>query len=286
MKFILYFVLSLFIASCAQQPESYNPDVLRVSVQPHRDAASMKIFYIPLMDYLEHELKLKIQWVYVEHYHEQLEQFHRGEIDLALLGGYAYIKALERDNADALVMRDIDFRFTSYFLVDKENKAKNISQLKGSSFSFGSELSTSGHIMPRFFLSTQDIIPESFFSKVLYSGGHDKTAMWVQQRKVDVGVVNSVVINRLFKEQIINKNNLRVLWETPSYPDYVWAARKELPETLKAKIIEAFIKLSVDNKKDSQLLQKMGAHHYFPANSDDFEPIKKIAYQLGMLKND
>jgi phosphonate transport system substrate-binding protein len=183
-------------------------------------------------------------------------------------------------------MRDIDFKFTSYFLIAKDNQASNISDLKNNSFSFGSKLSTSGHIMPRFFLSTQDIVPETFFSQVLYSGAHDKTALWVQNGEVDVGVVNSVVLKHLYKDKIINKNKIKVLWETPSYPDYVWAARQALPKTLKTRIIEAFIKLSLDNKEDRQLLQQMGTSHYFPANSDDFEPIRKIAYQLDMLNDE
>lgn len=270
--------------ACTLQTEPSHIDVLRVSVQPHRDTERLKDFYQPLMRYLEQELNVKVQWVSVADYQQQLDQFHNGEVDLTLFGGYAFIKALEKDKADPLVMRDIDFRFTSYFLVANNNIASKVSELKGQSFSFGSKLSTSGHIMPRFFLSTQGIVPETFFSEVLYSNAHDTTFQLVQDGIVDVGVANSVLIDQLLKETKTGRNNVKILSETPPYPNYVWAARNGLPETLKTNIIEAFIKLSIDDKEDSKLLQKMGVNHYFPANSDDFEPIRKISHQLDMLK--
>jgi len=270
------------LVSCSLQSDTSN-DVLHISIQPYRDVKRLKELYLPLIQYLEQELKLKVQWVLADSYQQQLDQFHQGKLDLALFGGLAYVRALEKDNADPLVMRDIDFHFTSYFIVAKENKASTIDDLAGSRFSFGSELSTSGHLMPRFFLSTQDIVPERFFSQTLYSGAHQITAQWVQDKKVDIGVLDSVVMDDLFKNKVISKNKVRVLWETPSYPDYIWAARKSLSEKLKLRIIEAFIKLSQDNKQDRKLLDKMGAHYYLPVKSNDFEPVRRIALQLKML---
>jgi phosphonate transport system substrate-binding protein len=287
-KFILYLKLSIVIiiglSACSIQTDSHQPKVLKVSVQPSQSNQNdLKLLYFPLMKYLEKELSIKIVWVKVNNYQHQLDKFHNGELDLALFGGFAFVKALARDNADPLVMRDIDFRFTSYFLVAKDNKVSDISELQGQSFSFGSKLSTSGHIMPRFFLSTQDIVPEKFFSQVLYSGAHDLTALWVQEGKVDVGVANSIVVDKLFKNRALSKNKVRILWKTPHYPDYVWAARKNLSATIKAKIIEAFIKMSADNEQHKRLLELVGANYYMPANSDDFEPIRKIAIQFNLL---
>ena len=76
---------------------------------------------------------------------------------------------------------------------------------------------------------------------------------------------------------------IKILWKTPPYPDYVWAARRGLQERLKAKIIEAFVKLSPDNRQHRDLLEHTGANYYLPASAGDFEPIRKIALQLDMF---
>ena len=281
---ILGIVFITGLSACSMQTDTSEPDVLRVSLLPGvSDTEELQRSFLPLLRYLEQELNINVEWVRVDSYQEQLDKFHRNELDLALFGGYTFIKAQLRDNADPLVMRDIDFQFTSYFLVASDNKATKISELKGQSFSFGSALSTSGHIMPRFFLSTQDIVPETFFSQVVYSGAHDLTARWVQEKRVDVGAVNSLTVDKMFKEKKLSKDKVKILWKTPPYPDYVWAARRKLPERIKAKIIEAFVKLSPDNRQHRDLLELTDANYYLPASADDFEPIRKIALQLDML---
>lgn len=169
LKFIVVILMTWNLVSCSLQPDTSNDDVLRISIQPHRNAKRLKELYLPLIQYLEKELKIKSQWVLANSYQEQLDQFHLGKIDLALFGGFSYVKALEQDNADPLVMRDIDFHFTSYFIVAKESKASTIDDLKGHRFSFGSELSTSGHLMPRFFfVYTRYCAREFFFSNSLF----------------------------------------------------------------------------------------------------------------------
>lgn len=284
---VLALVFIVGFSACSTQSDTVQPDVLRVSLEPGiSNLDDLHHSFIPLLRYLEQELDIHVEWIPVDSYQDQLDKFHENELDLALFGGYGFVKAQLRDNADPLVMRDIDFQFTSYFLVANDNKASNITELKGQSFSFGSALSTSGHIMPRFFLSTQDIIPETFFSHVFFSGAHDLTARWVQEKRVDVGVASSLVVDQMFKEKKLSRERVKILWKTPPYPDYVWTARRGLPEKVKAKIIEAFVKLSPENRQHRKLLELTGANYYFPANADDFEPIKKIALQLDILKSD
>ena len=281
---ILSIVLCVSFISYSIENSSSQIETIRMGVIPHRNLDQLEQAHQLLISYLEQELDLKIEWIVLENYQQQLKKFLSNEIDLTLFGGYGFVKANEFDQADPLVMRDIDFHFTSYFLVRNDSSIVNISDLQGQSLSFGSKLSTSGHLMPRFFLSTQGIVPESFFSEVSYSGAHDLTAKWVQNGTVDVGAVNSLVVDAMFKRNQLDRNKVKVLWKTPSYPDYVWTARKALPEAFKFKIIEAFLKLSNENVEHNLLLEALGAKSYFPANGDDFRPIRKIAIQLGMLK--
>ncbi|MCK4842759.1 MAG: phosphate/phosphite/phosphonate ABC transporter substrate-binding protein [Methylococcales bacterium] len=284
--FLITMLLLIGTSACSKQSDLAQVKVLRVSIQPIRDHFDIQQSYLSLMKYLEQELKVNIEWVAVTDYQDQLDKLDKGEVDLALLGGYAFVIAYQNNNADPLVMRDVDFRFTSYLIVSSDNKASTIADLKGQSFSFTTKLSCSGHIMPRYFMGTQDIAPESFFSIVRYSGTHDKTAQWVEDGVIDAGVVGSIMLERLLKENKIGRGKIKVLWETPIYPNYVWAARKNLSEQLKIDIIEAFIKLTPDNPQQLKILDQMGAKHYFPANNNDFEPIRRISNQLNMLKMD
>lgn len=287
-KFILYLMIGIAVTvginACSTQTDSGEVKELRVSLQQGiSNKSELQKSYAIFKDYLEQELQLKIKFIVSDSYQDQLDQFHLGKIDLILFGGRSFILAQEKDDADPLVMRGVDFNFISYFLVSNDSSASSISDLKGHSFSFGAKLSTSGHIMPRFFLSTQDIVPELFFSSVLYSGAHDTTAYWVQEGKVDVGVANSMVVDKMFSENQLSRNELKILWKTPPYPDYVWAARRQLAESIKANIIEAFIKLSIDNPSHNKVLTLMRATYYLPANNDDFDPLRKIVKNFGML---
>ncbi len=278
--FILLLLVSLGLGACRGQNDAADNQVLRIGVQPFQEQKDFYALYLPLLHYLEQELELAVEWVPLNDYQDQLDKFHDQKIDLTLFGGYAFVQAYERDGADPLVMRDVDFQFRSVFIVAADSLVNSISELQGQVFSFGSKLSTSGHLMPRFFLSTQGIIPESFFAKVRYSGKHDVTIKWVADGTVQAGVVNAHILEKLLNNKFVQRTQIKIIWETPPYPDYVWVARKELPEALKQEIIEAFIKLTLENRQQRKLLEIVGAHHYFPAKLADFQVIRKIAKQL------
>ncbi|NOQ15702.1 MAG: phosphate/phosphite/phosphonate ABC transporter substrate-binding protein [Methyloprofundus sp.] len=283
-KYILYLALTLLaglgLSACFHPDDSAEYQLLRIAVQPVQEQEDFQKAYLPLISYLEKELGVDIEWVPLSDYQEQLDKFHEQKIDLTLFGGYAFVQAYEQDQADPLVMRDVDFQFRSDFIVAADNNAAKVSELQDQSFSFGSALSTSGHLMPRFFLSTQGIMPEEFFSEVRYSGKHDLTVKWVAEGQVEVGVVDTTILEKMLRDKHVSKSQIKVIWTTPPYPNYVWAARKKLPEALKQHIIEAFIKLAPEDRQQRKLLELVGAHHYLPAKVADFQPIRKIAKQL------
>lgn len=277
--------LVMMLASCL--PSTDEPvEYLRISVLPDRSPAELHKRFSPLTGYLENELKIGIDFVAVKNYQDLLDKFQRKEIDLARFGGYSFIRVRANVGALPLVMRDVDVHFHSYFLVKAGSTATGIADYKGKRFSFGSRLSTSGHLMPRYFLSLENISPESYFSEVAYSGAHDKTAEWVKTGRVDLGVANAVIIDQLYQQGVITTKQLRILSRTPPYPDYVWAIQQDFPPSLRNKIIEIFLKLSLDNPDDRNVLNAVGAKAYIPAKQDDFKELELIARQLGMISSD
>ena len=95
-----------------------------------------------------------------------------------------------------------------------------------------------------------EIEPESFFREIRYSGAHDRTAKWISAGTVDIGVANAEVIDRLLSQKGKQALDIRILKKTPTYADYVWAARKALPEAVKQKITTAFLNHSKDSSEE------------------------------------
>ena len=278
--------LFLLLVACEN---IYSPDdtlTLRFSVLPDQKQSILQQRYGPLLDYLEQETGIACKLIFSRDYSDLLNKFRRGDIDIARFGGVTFTMARARSQAEPLVMRDIDKKFRSAFLVRADNTATDLNEFKDKRFSFGSRLSTSGHLMPRYFLNKENIKPETFFKEVRYSGTHDRTANWVSQGVVDIGVANAEVIHKLLSTQQKQSMNIRILQETPPYADYVWAAQIELPESIKQKVIAAFLKLSNDTPQGKLILKAIGAEAYLPALNSEFEILENTVRQLGLLEKD
>lgn len=288
--FISLILLSfIFLPGCSPQSDVGNmPDVLKIGLLPDQDKASMEKRYRPLLSYLSKQLGVSYQIKSADSYAGLVKQFTNKEIDLAYFGGFAFIQALDKANAIPLVMRDIDVNFTSYFIIKTNsttgNEVKHIKDFKGRRLVFGSRLSTSGHLMPRFFLQNRNIDINSFFSSTEYSGAHDKTAYWVRDSKADIGAANSIIIDKMFADGRLKKSDVQILWQSPPYPDYVWAVQADFSETVRNKISDAFLSLSPSNKEHEVILSSLDAGGFLPASVNDFTQLHEIAHQTGLLE--
>jgi len=278
-------VIGCVLLSCSSEDDT-EQQVVRISVLPDQEETRLRKRFEPLIAYLSETLSMRVELFIPESYADQLQRFYNGEYDIARFGGFSFVKANEKTGAVPIVMRDIDTRFASYFLVGADNPASKISDMKGQRFSFGSKSSTSGHLMPRYFLMKQNIATEEYFSQVQYSGAHDRTAYLVRDGKADLGVANAIVIDRLYKEGKLNKDQVRILWKTPPYADYVWAASAKLPKQLRLQIQNAFMDLSKNVPEQAQILQALEAGVYLPASPEDFASLKQISHELRLLDDE
>ena len=279
-------IVVLFFANNQKQPETSNIEsthILRIGVLPDQNPETLKKRFEPVLDYLSEKLQLSCELIVPESYPDLLQLFHDQKVDLAYFGGYSYVKARQRDGAIPLVMRRIDTRFTSLFIVKASNPAQTLESLENRSIAFGSSLSTSGHLMPRHFLQQKNITPESFFSSVQYSGAHDKTAYWVRDGKVDVGAANATTIRSILEKGLIKPNEIRILWETPPYANYVWAIRPQFAGSFNTSIRDAFLQLSPTDADHSRILKNLDAIGYIPADPDDFLPLANIAQETDAM---
>ncbi|MEO6745448.1 MAG: putative selenate ABC transporter substrate-binding protein, partial [Caldimonas sp.] len=223
--------------------------VLRVSAIPDEAPTELQRKFKPLGDYLKKETGLDVQFTPVTDYAAVVEGLATGKIDLAWLGGFTYVHARLRTNGGAtpIVQRAEDEKFTSRFIVPLDSPAKTLADLKGKTFAFGSPSSTSGSLMPRFYLLTAGIDPERDFKSVAFSGAHDATVAFVASGRAEAGVLNASVMDKLVETNNQNAAKVRVLAITPPYYDYNWTVRPNLDPAITKTITEAFLKLDPAN---------------------------------------
>jgi len=275
-------ISALVVASMALAADQ----VLRVSAIPDESPTELQRKFAPLEAYLEKATGMKMSFVPVTDYAATVEGLAAGKLDLVWYGGFTFVQArLRTGTAMPLVQREEDAKFHSKFIVPTSSKAKTLADLKGANFAFGSVSSTSGHLMPRYFLLKQGINPEKDFSKVAYSGAHDVTAKWVEAGKVDAGALNESVFQKLLDEKKIDPTKVRVLWTTPDYFDYNWTVRGGLDRKLVEKIQGAFLALDYSNPEHKVILDLQRTHKFIPTKPENYKSIEEAARSAGLLKD-
>ena len=286
MKTVIQMALVAILAGCTDSAEHalLSPDTIMVGVLPDQSAAQLAAKYAPLIDYLEERTSMDLELFIPENYEAMLDDFSAHRMHIANFGGLTYTEAERSYHAEPLVMRDVDLDFASCYLVPGTESRQSITEFEDMSLSFGPKLSTSGHLMPRYFLQEAGIDPEAFFASVRHSSGHDETAISVRNGEVDVGVANCVIVESMMIDRRLGRNEVRILETTPAYADYVWAVHENLDPAIKIRLRDAFMDLNASFPAHQDILRRLGAHAYLPANRADFEDVRRAARMIN-IKN-
>ncbi len=260
--------------------------VLRVSAIPDEAPTELQRKFKPLGDYLKHETGLDVQFTPVSDYAAVVEGLATNKIDLAWLGGFTFVQAKLRTNGGAvpIVQRAEDEKFTSRFIVPIDSPAKTLADLKGKSFAFGSASSTSGHLMPRYYLMQAGIQPDTDFKAVAFSGAHDATVAFVAAGRAEAGVLNASVWDKLVEAHNPNAAKVRVLATTPPYYDYNWTVRPGLDAALTKKLTDAFLKLDPAKPEHKEIMALQRASKFIPTKVSNYDGIESAARAAGLIK--
>lgn len=259
-------------------------DTLRVSAIPDEAPTELLRKFKPLGAYLEAQLGMPVQFIPVTDYAAVVEALAADRVDMAWLGGFTFVQTrLKTGNAIPLVQRAEDEKFTSTFIT-ADPSIKTLQDLKGKTFAFGSVSSTSGHLMPRYFMLKDAIEPDSFFSRTAFSGAHDATVAWVQAGKADAGVLNASVWEKLVAAGKVDTTKVRVLTTTPPYYDYNWTVRGTLDPVLANKIKAAFLALDPANPEHKAILDLQAASRFIETRPENYAGIEDAARAAGLLK--
>jgi len=273
----------LVLSCCAVVAQA--SDTLRVSAIPDEAPTELLRKFEPLGKYLSQQLGMEVKFVPVADYPAVVESLASDRLDLAWLGGFTFVQVHLKDpKATPLVQREQDAKFTSKFITANPD-VKSLADLKGKSFAFGSISSTSGSLMPRYFMLKEDNIkPESYFSRVAYSGAHDATVAWVQAGKVDGGVLNASVWQKLVDAGKVDTGKVKVFATTPEYYDYNWTVRGNMEPALKEKIKQAFLDLDPAKPDHKAILDLQAASRFIETKPENYQGTEQAAREAGLLK--
>jgi phosphonate transport system substrate-binding protein len=280
------FILVLLIGSsvaCRNRNAENSKRTLRLSMIPTNDPGRMLRDSQPLMAYLEKETGAKVEMTIPTNYAAVVEAIANDQVDIAYLGGFTYVQAARRAGVNPLVQRDLDQNFHSLFITNPATGIKSLADLKGHSFAFGDVNSTSGHLMPEYFMRQAGVDTE-VIAKAIYTGGHDATALAVANKKVDAGAMDETVYQKMVKDGKLDPAKASVFYTTPPFLDYVWAARKALDPKLVDSFAKAFLNLNTNNPGQKSILEFLRATKYVRAKDADYDRLRQAAKDAGLLK--
>lgn len=255
---------------------------------PDQDETQLKKRFSLFSTYLSKELNIDVKFVPVKSYSASIAAFRNNQVQLAWFGGLSGVRArLIVPNSIALAQGVEDPKFHSYIIAHTSLDIKKddiiSKKIKNRTFTFGSKGSTSGRLMPEYFIrKTFNQSPDKFFKKVGFSGNHSKTIALVQSGAYEVGAVNFKVWDRELKEGKIDTTKVKVIYKTPSYPDYQFTARgdldKEFGKGFTKKLQSAILKL-----KDKKILEAFPRSGFIKAKNSDFKPVLDVARDIGLV---
>lgn len=300
-KFLLsgfLLLLLLPLGTCSSDRNSGNDNAVEpftTGAIPDQDPEKLQRLYSKLANYLEAELGVPVEYKPVTDYTAAVSAFRVGDLDMVWFGGLTGTQArLQVPGAQAIVQRDIDAQFRTVFIANKSSGIKQIqdvkelSRLKGRYFAFGSESSTSGRLMPEYFLRQADVTLADFQGEAGFSGSHDATIKLVEAGTYEAGALNEQVWKSRVEAGEVDLAAVDVIWRTPAYYDYHWVINPDVQERYGDDFVErvqaALLKLDVNVPEQKEILDLFGAVKFIPTKNQNYDQIEAIGKEIGKIK--
>ncbi len=278
--------MSVGLMAC--NPSTQDKPVLVFSAIPDQDEARLMERFGKVASYLSKQLDIEVRYVPVKSYAAAVTAFRNNEVQLAWFGGLSGVQATQLvPGSHAIAQGAEDPQYVSYFIAHHDTgivASDGFPEgLEGRSFTFGSKSSTSGRLMPEFFLREQfGKSPEQIFSRVGFSGDHSTTIALVQSGAYELGALSYQVWDKELADGTIDTDKVQVIWTTPPYPDYHWVIRGDVDaifgDDFAARVQRALLELD-----DRDVLDAFPREKFIPATNDDFLPVLDTARSLGLM---
>lgn len=293
---------ALALAACGDDAEDEaggksgaSKPTLTIGAIPDQDPQELQRLYGTVAKHLSKTLDVKVEYKPVTDYTAAVTAFRVGDLDLVWFGGLTSVQAQEQvEGAIPVAQRDIDAAFHSVFVANAESgirpfgDSRGLRTLKGHTFTFGSESSTSGRLMPQYFMNEAGVTLDDLKGKPGFSGSHDKTIDLVQAGTYDAGALNEQVWLDRKAEGAVDTSKVRVVWRSPPYPDYQWVLRPDADERFgtgfSTRVEDALLGLRSSDPQQRKILDLFGAKRFIATKPGDHALIERAGRETGLLR--
>lgn len=275
--------LLMFIVSA-----TVSAQTLVFTAIPDEDETKLVERFKGIADYLSEELDVDVRYIPVKSYAAAISAFRNNQVQLAWFGGLSGVQARELVPGSQAIAQGVeDQAFNSHFIAHKStglDEMENLSdELRGKTFTFGSKGSTSGRLIPEYYIREAfGESPEDVFSRVGFSGNHTRTLRLVEAGTYDVGAINYSVWKKEMENDNIDTDAVKVIWTTPAYPNYQWTIRGDVNEQFgdgfSKRVQEALLAMD-----DPALLESFPRSGFIPVSNGAYEPIRVVGKQIGII---
>ena len=283
------------LTACGARGGGSGPDAgLSLSAIPDQDPEKLNRLYPAVAARMAEGTGLAVTYRPVTDYAAVVRGFEVGDIQLAWMGGLTGVQARSRvPGALAIAQRDIDADFHSLFIANRSSglepfeEVDGLRELAGHTLTYGSETSTSGRLMPEYFLQQGGLDPSALKGAPGFSGSHDATIEAVAAGSFEVGAVNEQVWKATRQAGRVDLDDVVVLWRTPGYADYHWLVRPDVDEVFGAgttqKVTDLLLGLDASRPEDSDVLDLFGAKRFVATKNSNYDQIEAVARQQELL---
>ena len=257
---------------------------------PDQDETRLAERFGKVAAYLQDRLGVPVRYVPVKSYPAAVTSFVNGEVQLAWFGGVTGVQARAKvPGSEAIAQGAEDTAFRSYMIANAATGLKDEPDIQkaiaGRTFTFGARTSTSGRVMPQYYLGQAfgGQTPEQIFSRVGFSGDHSRTIQLVQSGAYDIGVVDYSVWDLDRKAGKVDESKVSVIWRSPPFPDYQWTVRGDVDATFGPGFTQK-LKDTLVGITDAAILAPFGRSKFIPADNAEYAPVAAVAKAAGLLE--
>lgn len=284
---ILLMALALLVACGSDDGDT--PETLYIGGIPDQETSLLVRRFNGLSDYLSDKLGVPVEYKPSIDYAAVVTAFANADLHMAWFGALTGAQArAQAPGAKAIAQRPIDAEFVSVYIVQSDLPAQGMQDLDGLTFTFGSINSTSGHLMPRYYLLEAGVDPETDFNGLPnFSGSHDTTWKLVESGSFQAGALSSTVWDKAVADGRVDTSKVRQVDVTPPYFNYNWSVRGDLDETFgegfTGRVQEALLTMLLDETQ-ADLLDAFRTDSFIASRNENYAAIESVAKSLGMLQ--
>ena len=286
---MLRFLVGFFLIISVIHTEQVFANTFVFTAIPDEDESKLRSRFDKVATYLTNQLDIEVKYIPVKSYGAAVTAFRNNQVQLAWFGGLSGVRARALVSGSTAIAQGVeDPKFQTYFIAHSSTGLKKSSNfpiiIAGKTFTFGSKGSTSGRLMPEFYIRKNfSNSPNKVFSRVGYSGNHSRTISLVESGAFQIGATNFQVWKKNLVAGKIDTSKVAVIWETPSYPDYNWSIRGDVDKNFGSGLTER-VKTALLNLKDPDLLASFPRKGFIPASNADFRSIVTVGKQIGLIE--